>query len=153
MNIKYINPLLESTVTVLSTMAMIEATPGKPSVKDGSTTLGDVTGLIDLKSEDTHGSLAIGFSKHAILDITARMLGEELDSIDETVIDVAGEITNMITGNAKRLFSESGLEFELTRPSTIVGLEQPLKHSVKGSTILLPFTCNAGNIYVEVCFA
>lgn len=152
-NIQYINPLLESTVTVLSTMAMIDAIPGKPALKSNDTPLGAVTGIIDLKSSEASGSLAISFSRPAILDITARMLGEQLDAIDDTVVDVVGEITNMITGNAKRIFSEHGLEFELTLPSTIVGQSQPIVHSAGGQPILLPFSSAAGDIFVEVCFS
>lgn len=152
MNIQYINPLLESTVTVLSTMAMVDAVPGKPQLKTGDGPMGDITGLIDLQGRETRGSLAISFSRRAILDITARMLGEQLDTIDDTVIDVVGEITNMITGNAKRIFSENGLDFELTLPSTIVGRDQSIVHSVEGNPIVLPFSSPAGEIFVEVCF-
>lgn len=152
MNVKFINPLLESTVAVLSTMAMIDATPGKPSIKADGIPLGDITGLIDLSGAQARGSLAISFSQPAILAITEKMLGDKLEAIDDTVIDVVGEITNMITGNAKRLFSELGVEFDLTLPSTLVGKES-LQHSVSGQPILLPFTTSAGEIYVEVCFA
>lgn len=153
MNVKYINPLLEATVAVLSTMAMIEARPGKPSLKTNASPLGEVTGLIDLTSREVQGSLAISFSVRAILNITEKLLGEKLNAIDDTVIDVVGEITNMITGSAKRLFSELGLEFDLTLPSTIVGTEEPLHHSVHGNPIVLPFNTAAGDIFVEICFA
>ena len=131
MNVKYINPLLESTVTVLSTMAMVEVTPGKPSIKKGKMPLGDVTAMIDLAGDQIQGSLAISFSKPAILDITEKMLGESVSSIDEVVIDVVGEITNMITGSAKRIYSEQGMEFDLTLPSMTVGNDTPLTHSVE----------------------
>ncbi|ARN72962.1 chemotaxis protein CheX [Oceanicoccus sagamiensis] len=153
MNVKYINPLLESTVTVLSTMAMVEATPGKPSIKEGQDTLGDITGMIDLAGDKVHGSLAISFSEPAILDITEKMLGESVTSIDATVIDVVGEITNMITGSAKRIYSEQGMEFDLTLPSTLVGNDQPLQHSVNGELIVLPFNTAAGQFYLELCFS
>ncbi len=153
MNVKYINPLLESTVTVLSTMAMVEVTPGKPSIKEGEKTLGDVTGTIDLSGEEVNGSLAISFSEPAILDITEKMLGESVSDIDDTVVDVVGEITNMITGSAKRIYSEQGMEFDLTLPSTLVGNDKPLKHSVKGEPIILPFNTPAGQFYLELCFS
>ncbi len=153
MNVKYINPLLESTVTVLSTMAMVEVTPGKPSIKEGQQVLGDVTGMIDLAGDDVNGSLAISFTEPAILDITEKMLGESVNSIDDTVVDVVGEITNMITGSAKRIYSEQGMEFDLTLPSTMVGNSKPLQHSVKGEPIILPFNTNAGVFYVELCFS
>ena len=81
------------------------------------------------------------------------MLGEHLNTIDDTVVDVVGEITNMVIGNAKRLYSEQGLEFALTLPSMSVGQEQPLKHSVMGTPIVLPFTTAAGDFYLELCFS
>lgn len=152
MNVKHINPLLESTATVLSTMAMVEVTPGKPSVKESKQALGDVTGMIDLAGDDSNGSLSISFSEAAILSITQNMLGETLNEIDETVVDVVGEITNMITGSAKRIYSEQGMEFELTRPSMLVGQDQMIEHTVEGTTIVLPFSIEAGDFFVEVCF-
>ena len=152
MNVRYINPLLESTVTVLSTMARVNATLGKPSAKEGLQALGDISGMIDLSGKEAHGSLAISFSTSAILDITQKMLGEQVTDIDETVIDVVGEITNMITGSAKRIYSEQGMEFDLTLPSMIIG-QQPLRHSVKGTPILLPFRTDAGEFYIELCFS
>lgn len=153
MNVKYINPLLESTINVLSTMAMIDAKPGKPTLKTDRLPMGDITGMIDLSGAQAKGSLAISFSESAILEITEKMLGDKLKAIDDTVIDVVGEITNMITGNAKRLFSELGVEFDLTLPSTLVGRQESLQHSVNGNPILLPFTTDTGEIFVEVCFA
>ncbi|MEE8059386.1 MAG: chemotaxis protein CheX [Pseudomonadales bacterium] len=153
MNVKYINPLLESTINVLSTMAMVEATPGKPSIKNGSKPLGAITGMIDLSGKQVHGSLAISFSTLAILHITKKMLSETVDSIDDTVVDVVGEIINMITGSAKRIYSEEGMDFELTLPTVIVGTDKPINHSVQGNPILLPFTTEAGEFYLEFAFS
>lgn len=153
MNTKFINPLLEATVNVLSTMAMVEVTKGKPTRKEGSNPLGDITGLIDLSSSDTQGSLAISFSEPAILEITEKMLGEKIETIDETIIDLVGEITNMITGDAKRTYSEQGTEFDLTRPSVLLGKESTLNHRVKGDAIIIPFSMDAGDFFIEFCFS
>lgn len=153
MNLKYITPLLEATVNVLTTMAMVEVTKGNPVRKENSMPLGDITGLIDLLGPGGNGSLAISFSEPAILEITEKMLGEKIAIIDETVIDVVGEITNIITGDAKRIFSEQGTEFDLTTPSVILGKESELIHSVKGELIVIPFSVSAGDFYVELCFS
>ena len=134
-------------------MAMIEATPGKPTIKQGVNTLGDITGMIDLSGPEANSSLAISFSTAAILDITNKMLGEEITTIDDTVIDLVGEITNIITGNAKRLYSEQGMDFNLTLPSTHVGNDLPLNHSVSGDILVLPFTIDAGEFFLEFCFS
>lgn len=153
MNAKQINPLLESTASVLTTMAMVTITAGTPAVKKNTRSLGDVTGMIKLTGKDCNGSLSISFSSAAILRITENMLGEKLSAIDDTVIDVVGEITNMITGSAKRIYSEQGMEFELTRPAMLVGHEQLIEHGVAGATMVLPFTIDAGEFFVEACFS
>jgi chemotaxis protein CheX len=152
MNVKYINPLLESTITVLSTMAMVSVTAGVPRVKKGDKPMGEVTAMIDLAGSEANGSLAISFSAPAILDITKKMLGDDLNSIDDTIVDVVGEITNMITGSAKRIYSDQGMEFDLTLPSMTVGQDSSIKHAVEGIPILLPFSTEAGEFFVELCF-
>ena len=153
MKAQYINPILESTVNALSTMAMMEVNPGTPSIKkDDTGAMGDVTGVIDLSGSDANGSLTISFTKPAILEITQKMLGEDLDNIDETVVDLVGELTNMIAGGAKRIYSEQGLDFDLTLPTTIVGSNSAIERNITGPTIILPFTTESGPFYIEFCF-
>ncbi|MBL4827952.1 MAG: chemotaxis protein CheX [Spongiibacteraceae bacterium] len=152
MNAKYINPLLESTVSVLSTMATVIAKPGKPFPKEGHTALGDITSMINLSENgQTKASLAISFSQEAALDIAQNMLGDRSDKIEPSTVDMVGELTNMITGSAKRLYADLGHDFELTLPHTCVGHDKPVKHSIDGETIVIPFSTNAGNFYVELC--
>lgn len=152
MNVKYINPLLHSTVNVLSTMAFIEATPGRPEIKSTLQTLGDITGFIDLNGAHIDGWLAISFSQSTILKITHNMLGEESASIDETIVDAVGEITNMISGGAKRIYAERGLDIDMARPSVLVGKGQTITERQLGHIVKLPFTTPAGDMHVEFCF-
>jgi len=48
MDVNQINPALSSIVNVLTTMASITPTIGKPSIKKDDISLGVVTGIIDL---------------------------------------------------------------------------------------------------------
>ncbi len=96
-----INPFLASITKVLSTMAMTEASPGKLQIKEDELPLGDVTGIIAMSSKTANGSFAISFPEKVILNITHKMLGERLETIDETVLDLVGELTNMMSGGAK----------------------------------------------------
>ena len=79
------------------------------------------------------------------------MLGEAFTAVDDTIVDIVGEITNMISGNAKRIYSELGMDFALTLPSIIKGNEKPITHSIEGDPIVLPFSTEAGDFYVELC--
>jgi len=108
MNVEFVNPFLSAILNVLSTMAMTEAKAGKPFIKSSNMASGEVTGMIGLAGNQVRGSLAINFSRAAILHIASQMLGESFTEIDDTVKDVVGEITNMVTGGAKKSLAEQG---------------------------------------------
>ena len=48
MKAEFINPFLDATVSVLKTMASLEATPGKPFIKKDSASSGDVSGIVGI---------------------------------------------------------------------------------------------------------
>lgn len=152
MNVKYMNPLLEATLDVLSTMAKTIAKPGRPSIKTSVEPLGDITGIIALTGPKILGSLAISFPSRAILTIHERMLGEVETNVNESVKDLVGEITNMITGGAKRRYEAIGLDFALSRPQMIIGRETAIEHHVDSTTIMVPFNSDAGDFFIEFRF-
>lgn len=152
MDVKYINPALDSIVNVLTTMAGITPVIGRPSIKKNQNAPGIVTGLIDMVGKETTGSLAISFSKPVALELAKNMLRVETDVIDEMIEDLVGEMANMMAGGAKAIFEQQGYDFNLTLPTVLAGENHQVKHSVEGTTILLPFTTNAGEFYVEACF-
>ena len=77
MDVKFINPFLEGTISVLKTMAMVEPLAGKPYLKKGNQAKGDVSGIIGMTGS-ARGSLALSFSEGCILKIVSNMLGETL---------------------------------------------------------------------------
>ncbi len=151
-NTEFINPFLESIMNVLTTMANTTATPDKPFLKNDKSARGDVTGIIGMTGEQAKGSLAITFTEPAILHITSQMLGEDILEVDDSVADCVGEITNMVTGGAKRILSERGYKFDMATPSTIIGKNHSIKHKTTGRIICIPFETTAGSFFVEVCF-
>ena len=152
MNVEFINPFLGSIMNVLSTMAHMEVKPGKPAVKSNEVACGDVTGLIGMAGKQAKGTLAITFTEPVILEITKRMLGEELSEIDETVADMVGEITNMVTGGAKLVLSEKGYRFDMAIPSVIAGKDHIIHHKSKAPIVIVPFNTEAGDFFIEICF-
>lgn len=152
MKVEFVNPFLEAILNVLRTMAMMEAKPGKPQLKKSDIANGDVTGLIGMAGEQARGTLAITFTEPVILEITNRMLGENLTAIDETVTDMVGEITNMVTGGAKKLLSEKGYRFDMAIPSVVAGKGHVIHHKSKAPIINVPFSSEAGEFFIEICF-
>jgi chemotaxis protein CheX len=150
MDVKYINPFLEGTVSVLKTMAMTEPIAGKPYLKKDNQAKGDVSGIIGFTGS-ARGSLAISFSKAAILRIVANMVGENYSDINGDVRDAVGEITNMISGVARKNLEAQGMNIQAAIPTIISGENHAILHVLGGPSIIIPFNTNAGPFYVDIC--
>lgn len=152
MNVEFINPFLTSLMNVLETMAMTKLTPGKPSLKKEQTARGDVSGLIGMAGPQTKGSLSVTFEESLALTIMERMLGERPAAINEEVTDMVGEITNMVTGGAKNILGDKGYDFDMATPMIVSGKDHTINHKCEGKTLIVPFTSDNGNAYIEVSF-
>jgi len=151
MDAKFINPVLMAVVNILQTMAKITPQPGKPTIKSDNITRGSISGFIDLASQDVHVSVVVTFSTAAILDIGSRMMHMELKEVDDVVRDLVGEMSNMVAGGAKANLEAAGYDFDLTLPTVKSGDDHEVTHSVEGVTIIMPFSIDAGEFFVEVC--
>jgi len=147
-----INPVQESVVNILSTMANLLPETGEPTLKKGEFDSGDVTGIIDLVSKQKTGSIAISFSKPVVVEIAKRMLGMDGDIPDSELFDLVGEITNMMAGGAKGLLYDKGYEFDMAIPRVVEDSLKQIKHTVQGPIIVLPFNTDSGRFFVELCF-
>jgi chemotaxis protein CheX len=152
MDVRLINPVLETMINVLSTMADVRPDVGKPCLKNDEIALGEVTGIMRMVSPQVRASLAITFTKPVIIDIVRRMLGEDIQDINDTARDLTGEMANMVVGGAKNLFAKQGYEFDMSTPAILVGKDHTVHHEFSGRTILLPFSAQAGQFFVEICF-
>lgn len=151
MNVEFINPFLKATTNVIQTMAFTECIPGKPYIKKESKAGGDVSGLIGITGE-TSGSLCISFSEACICSIVSNMFGEEIPSLNDEVADAVGEITNMISGDARRVLAEKGIVLEGAIPTVISGKDHTIKHLTNGPSVAVPFSTPSGDFLIEVCF-
>ena len=134
-------------------MAQLAPVANGPQLKSSSIPRGDITGIIPLSSPQAIGTLALSFSEPVILYIAEKMLGETFTQINDDVADLVGELTNMVTGGAKRILESKGYDFDMAIPTIIRGKGQKITHvGSKGSVIIVPFNTEAGEFYVEVCF-
>ncbi|WP_017446193.1 chemotaxis protein CheX [Gayadomonas joobiniege] len=152
MNADFVNPFLSAFVNVLSTMAMTEVKPDKPRIKKDEVARGDVSGLIGMVGPQTKGSFSVSFEENLALEVMGRMLGEKPNEVNEEVTDMVGEITNMVTGGAKRLLSEKGYEFDMATPVVVSGKGHTLTHKSEGPVMIMPFMSDAGAAHIEICF-
>lgn len=152
MKVEFINPFLSSMLNVMSTMARMELTPEKPKLKKDDTAKGDVSGLIGMVSPETKGSLSITFDAPLALATMKGMVGEAPDEVNEEITDLVGEITNMVTGGAKRMLSEKGFEFDMATPVVVSGKNHTIHHKSKGPVVIISLRGDAGRAYIEFSF-
>ncbi|MDT0596186.1 chemotaxis protein CheX [Glaciecola petra] len=152
MNVEFINPFILSLQNVVQTMAQIELRAEKPEKKVDETAKGEVSGIIGMIGPQIKGSLAITFDKKLAQNMMLNMLGESSDTIDDDMRDLVGEMTNMLCGGAKSLLAEQNYQFNMATPVIVSGERHIIQHKVDGPKILLQFTSDKGNAYLEICF-
>ena len=152
MRAEFVNPFLMSLINVMNTMAQLELKPGAPRKKSDALARGDVSGLIGLVGPQTRGSFSFSFEKSLALEVMRRMLGEAPTSINEEVTDMVGEITNMVTGGAKRMLAEKGYEFDMATPVVVSGTNHTITHKADSTKLLMPFESEFGKATIEICF-
>ncbi len=150
MKAEFINPFLHATKNVLETMAQTPVSAQKPKLKDGTTTYGEVTGIIGMASETVSGTMVVSFSEKCILKIVGNMLMEEpKPKIDDEIVDAVGELTNMICGGAKAELAKLNHKFDLATPTMVVGRGVEISHYSNEPTLVIPFHTEAGDFVIE----
>ena len=150
MDVKLVNPFISATVNVLETMASIKCKALKPYLKKNDVAEGDVTGIVGITG-DTNGTISVTFEEKVILQIVSKMLMEEINELNTEVHDAVGELTNMISGQARKKLSEIDKVFKAATPSVISGKKHKIVHYNEGPMIAIPFTTDYGSFTIEVC--
>jgi len=153
MDVQYINPFIVATQTVFKTMLSINIDMGKPQLKNTCVTSGDITGIMGLAG-DKKGTVAISLREQGAKFIYKTLVGDECDSINQDVVDAVGEITNIISGQARKEFEKKGINLNAAIPMVIVGKQVEMNFITKLPIISLPFyfTVNNGQAEKEVIY-
>ncbi len=151
-DVNFINPFLSAAKKVLKVQCFMEITATKPHLKKASDPLllGDVSGIISINSETFTGTLAISMSEPIFIKIVSNMLGEKIEKIEEKNVDLVGELSNMILGQAKIELMTLGYSIQSALPSCVWGKDHKIKHFGGGQCIVLPFETECGILYIEI---
>jgi len=151
-DVNFINPFLNATKKVFKVQCFMEIKPTKPFLKKHTDPLllGDVSGIISINSETFTGTLAISINEPIFVKIASNMLGESVEKIEEKYVDLVGELSNMILGQAKIELLALGYSIQSALPSCVWGKDHKIKHFGGGQCIVLPFETESGILYSEI---
>ncbi|TYT75093.1 chemotaxis protein CheX [Desulfobotulus mexicanus] len=151
MKAEHINPFINATIGVISTMAFIKPAPGKPFLKKDNKAIGDVSAIVGMTGP-SHATFSISFQKQAILAIVSGMFGETIESLNDEVAEAAGELANMISGQARKELETVGVIYDGAIPTVASGENHELKHITDGPKIAVPFSVADSTFTLELSF-
>ncbi|WP_461211242.1 chemotaxis protein CheX [Desulfocurvus sp. DL9XJH121] len=144
-----VRPFIDAVSNVLSTMAMVKPNAGKPFIKKDSSAHGDITGVIGLSGARA-GTISLTFTKECALAVVSSMLGEPITELGDDIRDAVGEMTNMISGQARQGLQKIGLTIEAGIPTVVMGENHSISHLSKNPILAVPFSTDHGGFTLEV---
>jgi len=146
MKVEHINPFLRSTIDTFATMLKRKIVPGKVFLRVQPHNA-DISGVIGL-SGDIRGAVVMAYPKETALKVVSAFLGENITDVNETVADAIGELTNIITGYAKKDLAD--LHMSISLPSVIRGSNHLVDMPKDTPVVCIPFSGECGDFTIEV---
>lgn len=148
MDVRYINPFINSVKLVFKRMLETEIIVSKPCVKNGAHRPSDVTAFIGFAGGAT-GSVALCFSKKTAIRIAGKFAGRGITRSQRAELaDALGELANMVTGQAKAHIPTDDVSVSL--PRVVMGDEHQTLDSPSSPVLVLPCDCELGRFSLEV---
>jgi chemotaxis protein CheX len=145
-----VRALSEGVKTTLNIQCSVKVDEGKSARKDVSVKKScDVAATMGLMGKTVQGTIAIAFPESVYVRIMENMLGEKFDGISADIEDGAGELLNIIFGQAKKILNEKGYQFGKTLPSVILGPSLKVRQLTPSPGTMITFQSSAGEFYLE----
>lgn len=150
-NVEFINPFIDATRNVFSSMCRVETARKSIFVKDDYKMLGDISGVMQL-SGTAAGSVVISMSAELACLVVGNMLGEPpAKELNKEVMDAMGEIINMISGQAKASLVKTKYHFTISIPTVVTGPGHEIKHQPGASNIVVVFEGAGHDFSLQIC--
>lgn len=115
---RLIESLTQSTHDIFQTMCGFEMKPTGVEYTTSHCAQHDLNGIISISGK-LRVTAVLSLTKELVFNVVHAFLGSTTNQVDSEVIDVVGELTNMICGNAKERLSIEGLSLGL--PTVVAG--------------------------------
>ncbi len=149
--IEVAKPFIVATTNILSTMAGVHAEAGKPYIKKGNIAKGDVSAVVGITGHK-NGSISMTFTRQCAVAVVKGMLGDDIHDIVQDTQDAVGEVTNMVSGQARAALAGLGLVFQGATPTVVMGSGHTISHVTKSPVVAIPFHTEHGDFTIEFCF-
>lgn len=147
MRAELINPFIRSLQRTFQTMLNCRVERTTLSLKESSRASHEVSGVIGLTGRAV-GAVVLSLSREVALKAAATLLLCEVDEINADVLDVVGELTNVVAGAAKAELEQYALAVGL--PNVITGKDHEVHFPSNVTPICIHFSSDWGPLTLEV---
>ena len=146
-DVKHINPFLQSSISVVESVTKMKLTVGKPELTDFH--LKELTYAIQVGIVgEMKGQVILAIEDDIAKEIASKMMfGMPVTELDEMSSSALNELGNMIMGNTATIFSTLGILIDITPPLAVYGSDLILKTDIDGLKIPL---LNEGREYIDL---
>jgi chemotaxis protein CheX len=151
-DVEFINPFIVAAKNVLETQAQLKLTPGRAYLRKHDERIPmEIAGVIGISCSEFTGSISLCFRAEVFLKIYEGLVGEKHQMISNEIHDAAGELLNIIFGQAKTVLNDQrGYKIDKAIPTVLVGEKLKLHHQSRNPSIVLPFESPAGAFHLEI---
>jgi chemotaxis protein CheX len=149
-DVQFINPFIEATVSVLKTAAQMNVVRKRLFLKKNYRMFGDISGVMGLTGEAS-GAVVISLPARLACTVVGKMLGEAPPAeINDAVRDGVGELVNMVAGHAKAALTDSKYHYVLSLPVVITGTGHEIAHKSDSPCIVVVFEESGEELAIQV---
>jgi len=153
MKVEYINPFVESVYDLFTTMLGCEAKRGDISMtRKNDPPSQSVVAIIGL-SGSVCGCVTMVFPARTAIHVAHRLLGCQIDELNQDVMDAVSEMINIVAGGAKaKLNGDQDKPANLSLPTVIQGADYKIQHPSWSVWLDIPFESQLGpfNLCVSI---
>lgn len=137
LDVKHINPFLQSCVVIFENVVQQKLTVSKAAA--GELEFDNTTFILQIGiTGEMKGQVLITMTLDRAKEIASKMMcGMEVNEMDEMARSALGELCNMIMGNAATLFSTDGVLIDITPPMSLLGDKLVIQADVKALKVPL----------------
>jgi chemotaxis protein CheX len=148
MRVEYINPFIESSISVMKEVLGIDVERKEISLRSKAIPVLDIAVIVGLVGQ-VEGRVLFDMSKKTAMNIVSKMNDEELTEFDELAKATITELGNLITGRAVTTLSDMGYKFDVTPPAIFSGSNMEIS-DVEIEALVVPIESSLGRLEINV---
>ena len=151
MDVKYVNPFVESFATVMPQLGFGAIRKGKLSVKGAELISSGVIIIVGIVGA-IRGNVVYSIEMETAKKVASTMMmGMQVNEFDEMAKSALSELTNMLTANAATYFSTIGVPIDISIPTLLYGENISIKLSTS-KVLCIELLADENPIEINIAF-